>query len=353
MSSTSDDSISDSSSDKDDGHDHDLAGIVIYRSAIYATAAADRGADWVDLKHFKPIWHSCDTYTIRRKVGRGKFSTVYLAHTASHRQVALKVLVPVDIRCYTKEIKLLQNLRGHENVVELLDLTRDRLTGVFSLVFEWLEIRPWRRLYWRLSMANVRFCMHCLLSGLDYAHSCGIIHRDIKPDNFGIDIGAHRCRLLDWGLAEFYTPGRRANPHAGTRSYMAPEQLLGYPYYSYAIDVWSAGLIFGMMLFKKSLVAHEADNEEQIFATAKLVGGRQFTNLLVVTEIPVKEEWATRLRAITDIGLLKFIDDANPEFKTPEAIDLLQKMLKTDFRFRITAKAALSHPFFNPDGLSE
>jgi casein kinase II subunit alpha len=256
------------------------------------------------------------------------------------------VLVAVDIRRYTKEIKILQNLRGHENVVELLDLARDRLTGVFSLVFEWLQMDPWRRLYPRLSLADVRFCMRGLLSGLDYAHSCGLIHRDIKPDNFGIDIAARRCRILDWGLAEFYTPGRHANPHAGTRSYMAPEQLLGYPYYTYAIDIWSAGLVFGMMLFKRSLVAQEADTEEQIFATAKLVGGRQFTNLLVITEIPVKDEWVTRLRAITDVGLVKLIEDAKPEFKTPEAVDLLQKMLKTDFRFRITAKAALDHPFF-------
>jgi hypothetical protein len=82
VASSSDDSSSDSSSDQDDD-DHNSAGIVIYRSAIYPTAAADRGSDWSDLKRFTPVWHSCDAYTIRRKVGRGRFSTVYLARTPS------------------------------------------------------------------------------------------------------------------------------------------------------------------------------------------------------------------------------------------------------------------------------
>jgi casein kinase II subunit alpha len=171
------------------------------------------------------------------------------------------------------------------------------------------------------------------------------MHRDIKPDNFAIDRAADTFRILDWGLADFYVPAHKANPHAGTRAYMAPEQVIGYQYYNYAIDVWAAGLVLGMMLFKRQLITAAPSGEEQLIATARLVGGRQMLNLLCITEMAVKESWIAALKQIKDAALPKFIADAVGEFRDKDAIDLLQRMLKSDFRFRITAKDALKHPF--------
>ena len=46
---------------------------------------------------------------------------------------------------------------------------------------------------------------------LDYCHSQGIMHQDVKPHNVMIDHELRKLRLIDWGLAEFYHPGKEYN----------------------------------------------------------------------------------------------------------------------------------------------
>jgi casein kinase II subunit alpha len=91
------------------------------------------------------------------------------------------------------------------------------------------------------------------LRALDFTHSRGVMHRDIKPGNVMIDHETGKLRLIDFGLAEFYIYGKEYNVSVGTRAWKAPETLLGYRNYDYSFDMWGTGCLFATWLFKKQL----------------------------------------------------------------------------------------------------
>ena len=83
-----------------------------------------------------------------------------------------------------------------------------------------------RALYNNFSDDDIRFYIYELLKAMEYSHSKGIMHRDIKPQNIMIDHANKKLRLIDWGLAEFYHPQQEYNVRVASRYFKGPELLI-------------------------------------------------------------------------------------------------------------------------------
>lgn len=70
--------------------------------------------------------------------------------------------------------------------------------------------------------------MFQVLRALDYSHSHGIMHRDVKPHNIMIDPKQDKVRLIDWGLSEFFFPSRNLSVRVASRYFKGPELLVDY-----------------------------------------------------------------------------------------------------------------------------
>lgn len=325
----------------------DNDGLVISQSRVFAFVNEIKGPEWYEHKTYQPDWHPPKDYYIIKKVGRGKYSTVYKCAYKKEKFVAIKILVPLDPKRYLREIKILSNLRGGPNIVELLDLIKDPVSDTFSFVMEWVEFSDWRSIYTGLSLAQIKVVMRRVLKALLFSHANGVMHRDIKPQNIAIDPKTLKVRLLDWGLADFYLPRQRYSSHVATRMFKPPELLIEYPYYDYSIDMWSLGLTFAIMLFGRSPIQCGDNDEQQLQNVADFVGGKAIVEYAESLNVKLESAKRTDLMRRGRRGIQFYVEKMQKEKYPQDAIDLLSKLMTVDHRKRVTAKEAMNHPFFN------
>ena len=112
--------------------------------------------------------------------------------------MVIKVLKPV------KRKKIKRNFHFEElgrwpNIIAMLDVVREPQLKTPGLIFEHINNIDFRSLYPTFTDYDIRFYMYELLKALDYSHSMGIMHRDVKPHNVMIDHDKKLLRLIDWG----------------------------------------------------------------------------------------------------------------------------------------------------------
>ncbi|XP_056160591.1 CDPK-related kinase 3 isoform X2 [Syzygium oleosum] len=239
------------------------------------------------------------------------FQSVYCFIPTSEMTTAISI---EDVR---REVKILKALSGHKHLVKFYDACEDA-----NNVYIVMELCEGGELLDRILSRGGRYAEEDakvivvqILSVVAFCHLQGVVHRDLKPENFlftsrseGADM-----KLIDFGLSDFIRPDERLNDIVGSAYYVAPEVL--HRSYSLEADIWSIGVI----------------------AYILLCGSRPF--------------WAR-----TESGIFRAVLRADPNFEdlpwpsvSREAKDFVKRLLNKDYRKRMTAVQALTHPWLRDE----
>lgn len=319
------------------------------RARVYANVNELRPEEYWNYEDLQVVWGDQDNYEVIRKLGRGKYSEVFEAiNVLNNKPCVIKILKPVKKKKIKREIKILQNLFGGTNIIKLLDVVRDPISKTPSLVFEHVKNKDFKTLYPTFTDMDVRYYIFELLKALDFCHSNGIMHRDVKPHNVMIDHEQKKLRLIDWGLAEFYHPGREYNVRVASRYFKGPELLVDLQEYDYSLDMWSLGCMFTGMIFRKEPFFHGFNNYDQLVKIAKVLGTDALYSYLDKYDLELDPQFDSILGRHTKKPWTKFITSENRHLVSDEAIDFLDRLLRYDHQERLTAKEAMEHPYFEP-----
>lgn len=283
-------------------------------------------------------------YQKQEKLGEGTYGVVYKAiDKRTGDVVALKRIrleqeeegIPATS---IREISILKELH-HPNIVDLREVINSQ--GKLTLVFEYLDKDLKKFLDSQRSPLQpnlIQSYAYQILCGLCYCHCHRIIHRDMKPQNLLLNRQG-LIKLCDFGLARAFTiPLRNYTHEVVTLWYRAPEILLGSQLYSLPVDIWSTGCIIAEMITKKPLFPGDSEIDE-LYSIFKILGTPTDEDFPGISQLPAYSpkfpQWHAK-------NLADILPDADPL-----AVDLISKMLVYDPAKRISAKAALDHPYFN------
>jgi serine/threonine-protein kinase len=196
-------------------------------------------------------------YRVRREMARGAVGVVYEGeHGYTGRPVALKVLSPEQRGVEDSQIRLIYEAQAlnrvrHPGIVDVLDAGMDETYGPY-LVTELLSGRTLEGLLTarrQLAVEESRAIGLRLCDSLGFAHSRGVIHRDIKPGNVFVarsEGGKEFIKLFDFGIARLERPGAKKLTQVGTvmgtPEYMSPEQLNAEDKIDERSDIYSLGV---------------------------------------------------------------------------------------------------------------
>ncbi|XP_029574186.1 cyclin-dependent kinase 20 [Salmo trutta] len=286
-----------------------------------------------------------DQYSILGRIGEGAHGIVFKAkhietgETVALKKVALRKLEDGIPNQALREIKALQEIEDNQYVVKLKDVFPHG-TG-FVLVFEYMlsdlseVIRNSQR---PLTESHVKGYMMMLLKGVAFCHENSIMHRDLKPANLLISSTGH-LKIADFGLARlFNNDGEHLYSHqVATRWYRAPELLYGARKYDEGVDLWAVGCIFGELLNNSPLFPGENDIE-QLCCVLRVLGTPNQHIWPEITELPDYNK--ITFKENPAIPLEEIVPDTSPQ-----AVDLLNKLLVYPSKQRISARQALLHPY--------
>ncbi|CAN1226849.1 Calcium-dependent protein kinase 17 [Linum grandiflorum] len=272
----------------------------------------------------RPMEDVKSIYSIGKELGRGQFGVTHLCtQKANGQQYACKTIAKrklvnkEDLEDVRREVQIMHHLTGQPNIVELKGAYEDKHS--VHLV---MELCAGGELFDRIIAKGhytERAAASLLRTIVEIVHTChsmGVIHRDLKPENFLLlnKDESSPLKATDFGLSVFYKPGEVFKDIVGSAYYIAPEVLKRK--YGPEADIWSIGVMLYILL--SGVPPFWAESEHGIFNAI--------------------------LR-----GQVDFQTDPWPAI-SPQAKDLVRKMLNSDPKQRVSASQVLNHPWIKEDG---
>ncbi|KAJ2092889.1 glycogen synthase kinase 3 [Coemansia sp. RSA 487] len=285
-------------------------------------------------------------YTNCKIVGNGSFGVVFQAELVpSGEQVAIKKVLQ-DKRFKNRELAVMRTV-FHRNVVGLKYFfysQGDKDDIYLNLVLDYVPETIYRvtRQYTKakqyVPLLYVKLFMYQLFRSLNYIHSLGICHRDIKPQNLLVNSSTGVLKLCDFGSAKILLAGEPNVSYICSRYYRAPELIFDAKNYTGKIDIWSSGCVMAELMLGQPLFPGES-------------GIDQLVEIIKVLGTPTKEQ----IRTMNP----NYMDHRFPQIKphpfsrvfrnraSPEAIDLITNLLDYTPTKRLSSIKAMTHPYFD------
>ena len=241
-----------------------------------------------------------DDYTLLKSIGKGAFGEVYLtSKSGTSQQFATKQISkkfssnPIAKKYLDNEISILYEINHHPNIVKLYEV-KETSKNLY-LITEYCNggdlsscLKCYKEKHNKAFPENiVQYLMRQIISAIQYIHSKGILHRDIKLENILVQFDnledkkklnmlKSKIKLIDFGFARHLSKGRLAHSILGTPNNMDPEilKILNKKWkkekmehirdfgYDHKVDIWSLGTICYELLVGKTLF--DANSMEEL-----------------------------------------------------------------------------------------